>query len=48
MIGNDGDTADERDDRRRRLSRAHSTEAGCKNLGRLLFIYVDGGGRPFS
>jgi hypothetical protein len=24
------------------------TEAGCKNLGRLLFSYADGGGRPIS
>jgi hypothetical protein len=28
--------------------RARCTEAGCKNVGRLLFIYVDGGGRPIS
>jgi hypothetical protein len=28
--------------------RARCTEAGCKNLGRLLFIYADAGGRPIS
>jgi len=28
--------------------RARCTEAGCKNLGRLLMIYADAGGRPIS
>jgi hypothetical protein len=28
--------------------RARCTEAGCKNLGRLLMIYADAGGRPMS
>jgi hypothetical protein len=26
--------------------RARCTEAGCKNLGRMLMIYADAGGRP--
>jgi hypothetical protein len=28
--------------------RARCTETGCKNLGRLLFIYADAGGRPIA
>jgi excisionase family DNA binding protein len=28
--------------------RARCTDVGCKNLGRLLFIYADAGGRPIS
>jgi hypothetical protein len=28
--------------------RARCTEARCKNLGRLLFIYADAGGRPIA
>jgi hypothetical protein len=28
--------------------RARCTEAGCKNLGRLLMIYADAGGRPIA
>jgi hypothetical protein len=28
--------------------RARCTEAGCKNVGRLLLIYADAGGRPIS
>jgi hypothetical protein len=28
--------------------RARCTEAGCKNLGRMLMIYADAGGRPLS
>jgi hypothetical protein len=28
--------------------RARCTETGCKNLGRLLLIYADEGGRPIS
>jgi hypothetical protein len=28
--------------------RARCTEAGCKNLGRMLMIYADGGGRPIA
>ena len=26
--------------------RARCIEAGCKNVGRLIFIYADAGGRP--
>ena len=28
--------------------RARCIEAGCKNVGRLLFIYADAGGRPIA
>jgi hypothetical protein len=28
--------------------RARCTEAGCKNLGLVLFIHADAGGRPIS
>jgi hypothetical protein len=28
--------------------RARCTEAGCKNLGRLLMIHAEAGGRPIS
>jgi hypothetical protein len=28
--------------------RARCTEPGCKNLGRLIFIYADAGGRPIA
>ena len=28
--------------------RTRCTEAGCKNAGRLLFIYADAGGRPIA
>jgi hypothetical protein len=28
--------------------RARCTETGCKNLGRMLMIYADAGGRPIS
>jgi hypothetical protein len=28
--------------------RARCAEAGCKNLGRLLFIHADAGGRPIG
>ena len=28
--------------------RARCTEAGCKNLGHMLFIYADAGGRPIA
>jgi hypothetical protein len=28
--------------------RARCTDAGCKNVGRLLFIYADAGGRPIA
>ena len=28
--------------------RARCTEAGCKNLGRMLMIYTDAGGGPIS
>jgi hypothetical protein len=28
--------------------RARSTEAGCKNLGRMMMIYADAGGRPIA
>jgi hypothetical protein len=28
--------------------RARCTEAGCKNLGRVLMIYADAGGRPIA
>ena len=28
--------------------RARCTDVGCKNLGRLLFIYADAGGRPIA
>jgi hypothetical protein len=28
--------------------RAPCTEAGCKNLGRVLMIYADAGGRPIA
>jgi hypothetical protein len=28
--------------------RARCTEAGCKNLGRMLMIYPDAGGRPIA
>jgi hypothetical protein len=28
--------------------RARCTEAGCKNLGGMLLIYADAGGRPIS
>jgi hypothetical protein len=28
--------------------RARCTEAGCKNVGRLLMIYADAGGRPIA
>jgi hypothetical protein len=28
--------------------RARCTESGCKNVGRLLLIYADAGGRPIS
>jgi hypothetical protein len=28
--------------------RARCTQAGCKNVGRLLFIYADAGGRPIA
>jgi hypothetical protein len=28
--------------------RARCTEAGCKNLGRMLMIYADAGGGPIS
>jgi hypothetical protein len=27
---------------------AHCAEAECKNVGRLLFIYADAGGRPIA
>jgi hypothetical protein len=28
--------------------RARCSEAGCRNLGRLLMIYADAGGRPIA
>jgi hypothetical protein len=28
--------------------RARGTEAGCKNLGRMMMIYADAGGRPIA